>query len=636
MPIEARDDPTLPPPWRQLFDSDSGYTYYWNGATNVTTYERPAAVEAPAPESSDYRDGNLQYSSQWGGGGGGGGGYGGGGGGSGAMALPTGASMPAAPTQLKFNKDFQSTDRALGWRRENNMTVQGQACPDPFYQFDEAGFSPDIMAEIQRAGFATPTPIQSQAWPVAMQGRDLVAIAKTGSGKTCGYLLPGLVQIANTRKDPRTGPTMLCIAPTRELANQIKEEADKFGRTQGVRNTCLYGGAPKGPQLRDLSYGVHIVIATPGRLNDFLEQRSVNLSQVSYLVLDEADRMLDMGFEPQIQKIVRQVPASRQTLFFSATWPKEVRSIAAQFVVNSTVHVFIGDPHQLNANADIEQRIEVVSDRFAKERRLPEIISSLPRGADGSPAKVIVFANTKKQCDQIAYGLARQFGASAIHGDKSQYDRDNTLRSFKNGSRPVMVATDVAARGLDIPNVECVINFDFPNGVEDYVHRIGRTGRAGKKGTAHTFMSSDEGKLASQLIPVLRKAKQAVSPELEQLAASGGFGRGRSFGGRGGGRGRGGGGYGGGGYGGGGGGYGGGGYGGGGYGGAGGGGAGGGYGGGGYGGGGYGGGGGGGGGYGGGGGMAAPPGGGYGGGGSYGGYGGGAGARDRSRSPPRR
>ena len=201
---------------------------------------------------------------------------------------------------------------------------------------------PPTHSQIRRAGYQEPTPIQAQSWPVALRGSDLISIAKTGSGKTCGFLLPGFSHCAATRKDPRAGPTMCVLAPTRELAVQIKEEADKFGRSGGFRNTCAYGGAPKGPQLRDLRYGVHLVIATPGRLNDFLEAGAVRLHQVSYLVLDEADRMLDMGFEPQIQRIVRQVPPARQTLFFSATWPKEVKSIAAQFVSADAVCVFVG------------------------------------------------------------------------------------------------------------------------------------------------------------------------------------------------------------------------------------------------------------------------------------------------------
>jgi len=378
-----------------------------------------------------------------------------------------------------------------------------------------------------------------------MQGRDVVAIAKTGSGKTCGYLLPGLLHINATRKDPRAGPTILVLAPTRELACQIKDEADKFGRSSGIRNTCVYGGAPKGPQLRDINYGVQIVIATPGRLNDFLEAGQIRLHQVSYLVLDEADRMLDMGFEPQIKKIVARIPRERQTLFYSATWPKEVKNIASQFVVNQTVHIFIGGvDDRLVANKAITQTVEIMHggphDKFA---RIESILRSMPPGS-----KIIIFCGTKRMCDTLTQRI-RQYGAAAIHGDKSQGERDWVLRNFKSGQAPVMVATDVAARGLDVPDVAGVINFDFPNGVEDYIHRIGRTGRAGKSGIAWTLFTMQDGKYARELSRVLREADQIVPPELEQMALTNrGGGGGSRWGGGGGGRG-GGGGFGGGGYG---------------------------------------------------------------------------------------
>ena len=247
---------------------------------------------------------------------------------------------------------------------------------------------------------------------------------------------------------------------------------------------CVYGGAPKGPQLRDLQVGVELVIATPGRLNDYLESQQVNLTQVSYLVLDEADRMLDMGFEPQIQKIVRSIPTARQTLFFSATWPREVKQIAAQFVTHQTVHIFVGGVEEkLVANKAIRQQVDVMSSSHEKNGRLMEILRSKRN------ERVIIFCSTKRMCDQLSYSVGREFGAPAIHGDKKQSERDWVIANFKNGRNPVMVATDVAARGLDIPNVTAVVNYDFPNGVEDYIHRIGRTGRAGASGEAFTFFT---------------------------------------------------------------------------------------------------------------------------------------------------
>lgn len=298
----------------------------------------------------------------------------------------------------------------------------------------------------------------------------------------------------------------------------------------------MYGGAPKGPQLRDLNFGVHIVIATPGRLNDFREAGQIRLQQVSYLVLDEADRMLDMGFEPQIQQIVRALPPRRQTLFFSATWPREVKAIAAQFVQNNTVHIFVGEVQEkLVANKSITQHVAVLQrgDFYEKLGRTHEILRSKPPGS-----RVIVFCTTKRMCDQLARSIEPQFRAAAIHGDKRQQERDWVLNSFKNGSQPVMIATDVAARGLDVNNVVAVINFDFPTNCEDYVHRIGRTGRAGATGESYTFMTYADGKHARELMQLLSDAGQVVPPELQQMAMSaprgGGGGRGRYGGGGGG------------------------------------------------------------------------------------------------------
>lgn len=374
---------------------------------------------------------------------------------------------------------------------------------------------------MHNAGFSAPTPIQAQSWPIALQSRDIVAIAKTGSGKTLGYLIPGFIHLKRCRNNSQLGPTVLVLSPTRELATQIQDEAVKFGKSSRVSCTCLYGGAPKGPQLRDLDRGADVVVATPGRLNDILEMRRVSLRQVSYLVLDEADRMLDMGFEPQIRKIVKEVPVRRQTLMFTATWPKEVRKIAADLLVNS-VQVNIGNVDELVANKAITQHVEVLS-IMEKHRRLEQILRSQEPGS-----KIIIFCSTKKMCDQLARNLTRQFGAAAIHGDKSQGERDFVLNQFRTGRSPVLVATDVAARGLDIKDIRVVVNYDFPTGIEDYVHRIGRTGRAGATGVAFTFFGDQDAKHASELIKVLEGANQRVPPELRDMVSRGGGGMGRS------------------------------------------------------------------------------------------------------------
>ncbi|KAM0843453.1 hypothetical protein ACQ4PT_057705 [Festuca glaucescens] len=380
---------------------------------------------------------------------------------------------------------------------------------------------PSFFFQIQRAGFPSPTPIQAQSWPIALQNQDVVAIAKTGSGKTLGYLLPGFLHIKRLQNSTRSGPTVLVLAPTRELATQILEEAVKFGRSSRISSTCLYGGAPKGPQLRDLERGVDIVVATPGRLNDILEMRKISLKQVSYLVLDEADRMLDMGFEPQIRKIVRDIPSSRQTLMYTATWPKEVRRIADELLVHP-VQVTIGSVDELVANKAITQHVEVITPS-EKLRRLEQILRSHDSGS-----KILIFCTTKRMCDQLSRTLDRHFGAAAIHGDKSQNEREKVLSQFRSGRSPILVATDVAARGLDIKDIRVVINYDFPTGVEDYVHRIGRTGRAGATGLAYTFLCDQDSKYAADLIKILEGADQDVPPELMDMVSRGGRGRKRN------------------------------------------------------------------------------------------------------------
>ncbi|KAG2245494.1 hypothetical protein Bca52824_085122 [Brassica carinata] len=429
-----------------------------------------------------------------------------------------------------------------GLFRRHEITVSGGQVPPPLMSFETTGFPPELLREVLTAGFSAPTPIQAQSWPIAMQGRDIVAIAKTGSGKTLGYLIPGFMHLQHIRNDSRMGPTILVLSPTRELATQIQDEAVKFGRSSRISCTCLYGGAPKGPQLRDLERGADIVVATPGRLNDILEMRRISLRQVSYFVLDEADRMLDMGFEPQIRKIVKEIPTKRQTLMYTATWPKGVRKIAADLLVNPA-QVNIGNVDELVANKSITQHIEVVAP-MEKQRRLEQILRSQEPGS-----KVIIFCSTKRMCDQLTRNITRQFGAAAIHGDKSQPERDSVLNQFRSGRTPVLVATDVAARGLDVKDIRAVINYDFPIGVEDYVHRIGRTGRAGATGQAFTFFGDQDSKHASDLIKILEGADQKVPPQIREMAArcggggmnkfsrwgppSGGRGRDSGYGGRG-------------------------------------------------------------------------------------------------------
>ncbi|EHK46590.1 uncharacterized protein TrAtP1_005443 [Trichoderma atroviride] len=479
-------------------------------------------------------------------GGGGGGGYGGGGG---DRMGHLGAGLQRQEWDLstlpKFEKDFykeapevaaRDAAEVEAFRRKHQMTIAGSDVPKPVETFDEAGFPRYVMDEVKAQGFPAPTAIQSQGWPMALSGRDVVGIAETGSGKTLTYCLPAIVHInAQPLLSPGDGPIVLILAPTRELAVQIQQEISKFGRSSRIRNTCVYGGVPKGPQIRDLSRGVEVCIATPGRLIDMLEAGKTNLRRVTYLVLDEADRMLDMGFEPQIRKIIEQIRPDRQTLMWSATWPKEVRALASDFL-QDFIQVNIGSM-ELAANHRITQIVEVVTEMEKRDR----MIKHLEKVMENKENKILIFVGTKRIADEITRFL-RQDGwpALSIHGDKQQNERDWVLDQFKTGKSPIMVATDVASRGIDVRNITHVLNYDYPNNSEDYIHRIGRTGRAGQNGTAITLFTTDNQKQARDLVNVLQEAKQQIDPRLAEMTRYGGGGGGRGYGGyrgRGGGRG---------------------------------------------------------------------------------------------------
>lgn len=424
------------------------------------------------------------------------------------------------------NMRLMTANDVAAYRKQREIVVEGNDVPKPICSFEEASFPEYVLEGILKAGFKEPTAIQAQGWPMALKGRDLIGLAVTGSGKTLAYLLPAIVHVnAQPTLSPGDGPIVLILAPTRELAVQIQQEAMKFGATSKIKNTCVYGGAPKGPQIRDLQKGVEIVIATPGRLIDMLEGKQTNLRRVTYLVLDEADRMLDMGFEPQIRKIVAQIRPDRQTLYWSATWPKEVEGLARQFLQNP-YKVVIGS-QDLKANHSILQIVDVVSEN----EKYAKLADLLDRVMDGS--KVLVFMETKKGCDQVTKQLRMDgWSALSIHGDKSQAERDWVLSEFRSGNSPIMTATDVAARGLDVKDIKFVINYDFPGSCEDYVHRIGRTGRAGAKGTAYTFFTAANARHARELVGILKEAGQSVTPALESLVGLGYGGGGRVFGGR--------------------------------------------------------------------------------------------------------
>jgi ATP-dependent RNA helicase DBP3 len=348
--------------------------------------------------------------------------------------------------------------------------------------------------ESQRApfkNFTTPTPIQAATWPFLLSGRDMIGVAETGSGKTLAFGVPCVRYISAMPKDKRKGIKAVIVSPTRELAVQIYDQLVVLANPAGLSVVCVYGGVPKDPQVAACRKA-HIVVATPGRLNDLIGDGSADLSKAEYVVLDEADRMLDKGFEEPIRQIISQTPNKRQTLMFTATWPPSVRDLAATFM-DSPVKITIGDnvSGELRANVRIKQLVEVLDPRD-KEQRLLQLLKQYQSGKNKDD-RILVFCLYKKEAVRIENFIRMKgFRVGGIHGDLSQEKRSASLAAFKEGQVPLLVATDVAARGLDIPAVKLVINVTFPLTAEDYVHRIGRTGRAGKEGLAITFFTEHD------------------------------------------------------------------------------------------------------------------------------------------------
>jgi ATP-dependent RNA helicase RhlE len=362
--------------------------------------------------------------------------------------------------------------------------------------FENLGLSPALLRALAESGFATPTPIQAQAIPLALAGHDLLGGAQTGTGKTAAFGLPLLQRLSKVTppNGPRK-PRALVLVPTRELAEQVAGSIKTYGRHLHMNVTTIYGGAGMGPQVDNLRRGADIVVATPGRLIDHLERGSIKLDAIEVLVLDEADRMLDMGFLPAIKRIVNRVPKERQTLLFSATFEARIKGLAMEFMRN---------PQQVQVAANntiaetIVHRAHPV-DGSRKRDLLVQILSK--RHTD----QVLVFGKTKHGCNRLAEQLEDAgLRAVAIHGNKSQAQRQKALNLFKAGKARVLVATDVAARGLDIPNLPLVINHDLPMVAEDYIHRIGRTGRAGAQGEALSLVSPEEGGLLNQIQRMLK------------------------------------------------------------------------------------------------------------------------------------
>mmetsp|Transcript_6684 Transcript_6684/g.10419 ORF Transcript_6684/g.10419 Transcript_6684/m.10419 type:complete len:623 (+) Transcript_6684:178-2046(+) len=417
------------------------------------------------------------------------------------------------------------------------VETSGMDIPEGISTFEEAKINEKLRANLTRSGFSRPTPVQKFSMPIGMAGRDMMACAQTGSGKTGGFLFPTITLMLDKGPVQDEGddygsrkcyPNALVLAPTRELASQIYDEAIKFCYATGIQPVCVYGGAEVRTQLRELERGCDLLVATPGRLSDLMERGRIGLRCIRFLVLDEADRMLDMGFEPQIRRIVEQedMPRERQTFMFSATFPKEIQRLAADFLDN---YVFLTVGRVGSAAKDITQTVEYCEG----QDKTPFLIRFLNTVESGL---VLIFVETKRSADHLEYTLSVEgYPTTSIHGDRSQHEREEALKSFRTGRTPIMVATDVAARGLDINNVMYVINYDMPSNIDDYVHRIGRTGRAGNKGTAISLMNERNGNIARELYELLSENGQEVPDFLSHLGSyRGGGGRrgGNRFGGK--------------------------------------------------------------------------------------------------------
>ncbi len=411
-----------------------------------------------------------------------------------------------------------STGAVTSYLNENCITLEGDGHEDvkPVTAFNLLTGLPEMALDACR-GFERPTPIQALCWPVIASGRDVIGTAETGSGKTLAFSVPALAHLAHRKrnavlpKEIPSSPMMLVLAPTRELAMQSAEVLENAGRNCGITSTCIYGGVPKSEQRQALRRGVDAVVATPGRLIDLMEEGLADLRGVSYLVLDEADRMLDQGFERAIRTIVEQTHKERQTCLFSATWPNAIRDLAHEFLT-CPIRVTVGSD-DLAAGRNVTQIVEVVEER-SRDGRLQKLLGKY----QGKGVKrTLIFVLYKKEADRVLNNLHRSGWnnlAACIHGDKTQEARTKAVADFKSGRVPILVATDVAARGLDIPDVSFVINYSFPLTIEDYVHRIGRTGRAGKTGVAHTFFHSGDKLRAGELVKVLKESNQKVPEEL--------------------------------------------------------------------------------------------------------------------------
>ncbi|KAF2280960.1 DEAD-domain-containing protein [Westerdykella ornata] len=423
--------------------------------------------------------------------------------------------------------------RERDWRimkEDFGIATKGGSIPNPMRNWQESGLPDKLLRIVDEVGYSEPSAIQRAAIPIALQSRDLIGVAVTGSGKTAAFLLPLLVYISKlpplTTQNKQDGPYALILAPTRELAQQIQVEANKFATPLGFRTAVLVGGHSIEEQAFELRDGAEIVIATPGRLVDCIERRLLVLSQCCYVIMDEADRMIDMGFEESVNKILDSLPVSnekpdsdaaedatamsqglyRQTMMYTATMPPPVERIARRYLRRPAI-VTIGN--QGEAVETVEQRVEYIPGEDKRKKRLQEILNS---GQFRPP--IIVFVNIKRNCDAIAREIKHMgFSAVTLHGSKTQEQREAALESLRKGQTDVLVATDLAGRGIDVPDVSLVVNFNMASTIESYTHRIGRTGRAGKSGVAITFWGNEDADVLYDLKQMLSKSQISKVPE---------------------------------------------------------------------------------------------------------------------------
>ena len=415
-----------------------------------------------------------------------------------------------------FSSAGENTGINFGKYDDIPVETSGRDIPEPVEDFTEENIGALLMANVQRAKFTKPTPVQKYSIPICHAKRDIMACAQTGSGKTAGFLFPTITQMLNNgpaqcvldnkQRGGRGGggfygssrqismPSALILAPTRELAVQIEQEAQKFCYMTRIRPVVVYGGARMKDQLYSVSRGADMLVATPGRLVDMIQRGYISLEGVRFLILDEADQMLDMGFIPQLRRIVEDLGMvgkdERQTMMFSATFPHEIQQLASDFLKNDYIFLSVGVVGQ--AAQDVQQSVEYVQNRD-KDPFLLRLLSNIE-------GRVLVFVETKRKADELQWFLqGKGILGNSIHGDRSQGEREHALAEFKDGSRPVLVATSVASRGLDIPKVQYVINYDMPSNIQSYVHRIGRTGRAGNIGKAVSFINEQNSNVSRDL-----------------------------------------------------------------------------------------------------------------------------------------